>query len=127
MASFENKNRQRFITLESVSIFQDIDVLGNNKWRIENTLLTLIMNKVLEVKNGFNDISFHHIYREFNSKVNQLSKEALLLQKGFLSKQEFRGGTQITNSERSLYFVKVENDLFSGCYMGFVIGSLTKF
>jgi hypothetical protein len=69
----------------------------NNKCRIENMLLVPTMNQVLEVKCNFYDLSFTHIYKELNTKVDQLSEEVMLLQEGFLYEQEFRGGTQISN------------------------------
>jgi hypothetical protein len=56
----------------------------NNKCKIENMLLVPIMNQVMQVKINFHDLYFTCIYREFNSKVDQLSKEELLLQEGVL-------------------------------------------
>jgi hypothetical protein len=37
------------------------------------------MNQILEIKISFDDISFHHIFREYNTKIDQRPKEAILL------------------------------------------------
>jgi len=69
----------------------------NKKCRIENLVLEPIMNQVLEV------ISISHVYQEFNIIVDQLSKEALLLQDGYFSEQEFGGGTQVSTFDKALF------------------------
>ena len=48
------------------------------------------MERVLEKISHFEQISFAHIYRDFNHKVDQLSKEALGLQEGILLENEVR-------------------------------------
>lgn len=45
------------------------------------------MNQVLEVKNRLNELSFTHIYREFNTKADQLSEEAIAMKGELLSEQ----------------------------------------
>ena len=39
-----------------------------------------IFNKIMEKKIVFKEDSFAHVYREFNQKVDQLSKETLILE-----------------------------------------------
>jgi hypothetical protein len=60
------------------------------------------MMQCLQVKESYETLYFSHTYREINSMANQLSKEALLLQKGTLYEQEFKEGNQVV----------VENVLF---------------
>ena len=62
----------------------------NGKCRPTHLALGPIVPRVLEVKLQFEFISFSHIYREFNSKADTLSKDALSLQEGTLLAQEFR-------------------------------------
>ena len=61
-----------------------------------------IRSEITEVKAFFDDITFASIYREFNSQVDRLSREALLMQEGTLTEFEFRGGTIIRKKESSL-------------------------
>lgn len=58
---------------------------ANNQGRIDNLMLEPIMNQFLEVKGKFEEIFFSHVYREFNTIADKLSKEALILQEGLLS------------------------------------------
>jgi ribonuclease HI len=88
--------------LTKLQVFGDSKLMvnwANNQCRMDNLLLVPLMNQFLEVKEKFEDISFSHVFREFNSIADQLSKEALLLQEGLLYEQEFRGGTLISASE----------------------------
>jgi hypothetical protein len=48
------------------------------------------MNIVQVLRGDFEEISFTHVYREFNHRVDTLSKEALTVQEGVLIEQEFR-------------------------------------
>ena len=43
------------------------------------------MERIMEIKSQFDEVSFTHIYREFNHKAEKLLKEALTVQ-GHLSK-----------------------------------------
>jgi hypothetical protein len=61
------------------------------------------MVKTLEVKMQFEEVSFAHIYRKFNSNADHLSKEAILLQEGFLAEQEFRENVLFAESGKSLF------------------------
>jgi ribonuclease HI len=92
--------------LKQFQVYGDSKMLmywANNKYQTGNLTLVPIMNQVMEVKNRFEEISFNHIYREYNTKADQLSKETLLMQEGILFEQEFRRGSQISIHERSLY------------------------
>jgi len=48
------------------------------------------MNKVQVMKGVFEDISFTHVYGEFNHRVYTLSKEVLIVQEDVLIEQEFK-------------------------------------
>ena len=65
---------------------------ANGNCIIENLAHIPFVNKALEVKNKFTEISFSDIHREFNSEADRLFKEALTLQEGTLSEQEFKDG-----------------------------------
>jgi hypothetical protein len=52
---------------------------AKNKCDIDNLLLNPSMNQILEIKISFDNISFYHIFREYNTKIDQLAKEAILL------------------------------------------------
>lgn len=75
--------------------FQDSDDWANHQCCIRNLGLQVIMNLVQEVKASFDSILFTHVYQEFNSHADKLSKEALILQEGNLLEEVFR--------ERNLY------------------------
>ena len=68
---------------------------------IRNSDLKPIMNKIVEVKSHFHDISFTCVYREFNTKVDNLSKDVLLLQEGTFTEQVFKGGIVLPTSKSS--------------------------
>jgi hypothetical protein len=74
VASCKNNERHKFQTLVGIWRFQYSLDWENNKCIIENMLLVPIMSQVMEVKSSFDDLSFTHIYREFNTKSNTLSK-----------------------------------------------------
>jgi len=54
----------------------------NNQCIISNLTLPPILDRVLEARSRFQNISFEHVYREFNSKADALLKKALLLEEG---------------------------------------------
>jgi hypothetical protein len=74
---------------------------ANGKNMIINLVLSLVMSRVVEIKRRFEAISSLHIYWEFNIKANQLSKEALYLQEGIITIQEFRDGALVSESRLS--------------------------
>lgn len=52
-----------------------------------------ILDRIMEKKLIFEEVSFAHVYREFNHKVDQLSKEALILEEGCLLGLEIKDHT----------------------------------
>jgi hypothetical protein len=50
------------------------------KSKISNLELGPILDRIMEKKLIFEEVSFAHVYQEFNHKVDQLSKEALILE-----------------------------------------------
>jgi ribonuclease HI len=76
---------------------------ANNQCRIANLVLQPLTIQFQEEKKKFEDIYFSHIYEEFNSLADQLSKEALLMQEGLLTEHEFMEGSQVSASERFLF------------------------
>lgn len=76
-------------------------VWANGKCQLSNLNLGPILLRVLEVKQHFDFISFTHIYREFNTKADSLSKDALSLQEGSLLLQEFKGHDLLAVSHSS--------------------------
>jgi len=58
------------------------------------------LNEVMEF---FEWISFTHVFIDLNSQVDELSKQALILQEGSETKHEFRGGALQSPSEVFLY------------------------
>lgn len=99
MALDENRWRQRI---------QKTTSLGDSK------LLTLgpILNRVLEVKKFFDFISFTHIYREFNSRADYLSKSAFTLQEGTLLVQEYMEDSLSSKSSLFLFWSNPESRFF---------------
>ena len=108
----------RYINLHSMDTFEyntwqrinHLQVLGesnlviewvNHNHHIRKFHLKPIMNNIVEVKSHFHDISFTCEYREFNTKVYNLSKDVLLLQEGTFTEQVFKRGTILPNSKSS--------------------------
>jgi hypothetical protein len=52
-----------------------------------------IFNRIMEKKLVFEEVSFSHVYQEFNHKVDQLSKETHILEEGFLLVHEIKDYT----------------------------------
>jgi hypothetical protein len=61
----------------------------NNKCTISNISLSPLLDRIVDVRVHFQSLSFEHVYREFNMKAHELSKEDLLLEEGTLVTQEF--------------------------------------
>ena len=57
------------------------------------------MNNIVEVKSHFLDISFTCEYRELETKVDNLSKDVILLQEGTFTEQIFKGGIVLLTSK----------------------------
>jgi hypothetical protein len=92
-------NREKFYTLwilikvavdrevKRLQVFGESKLLmdwENGKSNISNLDLGPIFHRIMEKKIFFGDVSFDHVYRDFNPKVDQLSKEALILEEVFL-------------------------------------------
>jgi hypothetical protein len=56
----------------------------NGKSNISILELGPILDRIMENKLIFEEVSFAHVYGEFNHKVDHLSKEALVLEEGCL-------------------------------------------
>jgi hypothetical protein len=76
--------------IERIQVMGDSKLLvdwANGGSHIENPVLSTVMNRVSEVRMKLLEISFSRIYRQFNEKMNRLSKEALSLQERTLTNQ----------------------------------------
>jgi hypothetical protein len=62
------------------------------KCRIWNIILGLIMDLIKEVMEYFEWISITHVFEDLISQVDELSKQALILQEVTLIEYEFRRG-----------------------------------
>ena len=76
---------------------------ANPNHNIGNLHLKPFMNQIVEVKYNFHYISFTYLYREFNTNIENLSKDALLLQEGNFTKQVFIGDTVLLASKSHFY------------------------
>jgi hypothetical protein len=86
----QNRNRQ---IGEKTTGPRGLEILVDwaiGKSQIQNLVLELIVERIVGLRALFEDISFAHIYRNFNHKAYQLSKEALRLEEGVLNVQEYR-------------------------------------
>ena len=84
--------------LPSIQIWGDSQVIINWARTITNlNVLDLIhwCDRILALKSHFSTISFTHIYREYNSSADSLSKEALTLDMGVLKCKEYYDGEMI--------------------------------
>jgi hypothetical protein len=77
--------------------------LANKENMITYLILSPVISRVVDIKRGIEAISFLHIYREFNTKVDQLSKGALSLQEGIITVQEFGDGALVSDSASSFF------------------------
>jgi hypothetical protein len=67
---------------------------AQGKISIQNINLSTVMRDVRLTYQSFEWLSFHHILRELNSKADELSKEALQLQRGAFRYYEYFDGTE---------------------------------
>ena len=56
----------------------------NGKTPIRNVTMLHWYQKICDYRSNFKEISFQHIYREYNNMADTLSKEALTLGDGIL-------------------------------------------
>jgi hypothetical protein len=68
---------------------------AQGKISIQNINLSIVMRYVGLTYQSFEWLYFHHILRELNSKANELSKEALQLQRGAFKYYEYSDGSEI--------------------------------
>jgi len=54
--------------------------MKNIRWKV-----LLIMDKISDITTQFANVSFRHVFKAKNKKVDELSKEVILLHKGVLS------------------------------------------
>ena len=88
-----------------------LQVLGTQifwwKANIESQLTNMALERILTKKIGGNNVIWRcvvsHIYSEFNSKANKLSKETLLLHEWTLVEHELRGSVPFDESHRSMF------------------------
>jgi ribonuclease HI len=73
-----------------------------NKVKVENMGLGYLLRDVEFQSSSFEWVSFHHILRELNSKVDNLSKEALLFLKGDFGFYEYINGEEKEGMEFQL-------------------------
>jgi len=74
-----------------------------NKVNIQNIRLEPITREIRETFNSFCWLSFHHILRELNSKVDKLSNDVVLLNPGTFSLYEFHDGVETEAMEVHLW------------------------
>lgn len=58
---------------------------------LEGMALQSWQQRIYELHESYQEISMEHIHKEFNYRIDALSKEALLLTKGFMICTEFQG------------------------------------
>ena len=68
------------------------------KFKIQNMHLSQVLHEVIRLSYIFENVYFKHIYRERNSKVDELAKAGATVLKGYWHISEFRA------SERSESF-----------------------
>lgn len=84
------------LDLHRLCIFGDSQVIinwANGKCGLSSLVLCGWMNRVHSLISRFHELSFSHIYREFNSEVDKLSKLALGDMAGSILVQKFCDGT----------------------------------
>ena len=63
----------------------------SGKYRINNILLTQILQEVIRLSNFLEKVEFKHIYRERNSKADALANAGVNVVEGHWRIKEFRG------------------------------------
>ena len=75
-------------------IFGDSQLVINwvsGKFRINNILLTQVLQEVTRISNFLVKVEFNHIYRERNSKADALASAGANVEEGHWKIKEFRG------------------------------------
>ena len=63
----------------------------SGKFRINNILLTQVLQEVIHISNFLVKVDFKHICRESNSKVDALANASVNVEEGHWKIKEFRG------------------------------------
>jgi hypothetical protein len=83
------------LSIQKLQILGDskvvIDFL-NHRGRLQAISIKGWKLRTMDLANLFQEISFHHIFREFNKETDQLSKQALLELEGRLSYYKWKNG-----------------------------------
>ena len=80
--------------VQSLQIFGDSLLVINwvsGKYRINNILLTQILQEVIRLSNFLEKVEFKHIYREKNFKADALANAGVNVVEGHWRIKEFRG------------------------------------
>ena len=75
--------------------------------------------KIKHHQEAFEEINFHHIYREYNSKVYKLSKEALVLDEGLLLYGEWKNSLEVSRGSLRVFILFMLVVLFGKEFMAF--------
>ena len=76
--------------------------------------LSHLLRKIMELESSLELVTIEHIYREFNTKADLLSKEAVSLPKGFLICQELRGGRSFLQFPSTSFKICMKEIKFQG-------------
>lgn len=76
---------------------------ANQHYNIKKLALIPILNQVIEVKNKFDDLTFTHIFQDFNTQADNLYIDSLRFQESTLTEHAFGGGTLLSAAESVLY------------------------
>ena len=63
----------------------------SGKFRINNILLTQVLQEVIRISNFLVKVDYKHIYREMNSKADALANAGANVEEGHWNIQESRG------------------------------------
>ena len=75
-------------------IFGDSQLVINwvsGKFRINNILLTQVLQEVIHISNFLVKVDFKHIYHERNSKADALANAGVNVEEGHWNIKEFKG------------------------------------
>jgi ribonuclease HI len=76
-----------FKQISSLQLVGDSKVIVDwfsSKHNLQVLTLQPWMSRIHQLSENFQELNIQHIYREYNREVDQLSKQALLLEEGFL-------------------------------------------
>ena len=76
---------------------------SNDKATLTTLILDARCDNIEGLKACFHALDFHHVYREHNERVDNLSKEALPMASGLLSFTEYYEGIVIGEDKLQLF------------------------